>query len=887
LNHFVSPNAQNKFCKLENLRNESDVEQFLVVELLKDLGFTQDYTATKQTIPEQPIGKGRKRKNYRPDYITYLDKKRKKPVLLIDAKSPSKLAEEGLSDSQLYASVLRRKLEAPKPDQYCIGTNGIKLIVKHYDSDKVEHELLFSDFIDGNMKYESLRMKLSRQSLAVFPKQQIELFELKEPEKQDVISLFKACHKLIWKTEKRSPSSAFYEFTKLMFIKLNEDKKLRKKEELKKKIEAGLSLPKDEVVFGVHWVEREEKTDPNPVDSILFKNLRKQLEAEIAERKKKRIFDPNEKLDLEPTTIKEVVKLLEHHDMYGIDEDLNGKLFETFLTATMRGRELGQFFTPRSVVEFMTKMADLQANRDHLDHIMDACCGTGGFLIEAMSIMRDKVKTNISLSGSEKRHLIEQLTNECLYGIDAGKSPPVARIARINMFLHGDGGSRIYFADSLDKDLLIDKGIDEELKRDRLELRKKLLDGELEFDVVLTNPPFAMTYEKKKPNDCRILRKYLLAYRESKGVRRLRASLRSNVMFLERYWELLKTHGKFITIVDESLLNTSANRCFRDFIKENFIIRAVISLPKNTFVNAGSSAKSSILYLVKKSSEEEAQPHIFMATSINVGHTDSGKDSVELNDLPTILTKFEKFMHGEPIDPDEQCFVLSPEKLEDRLEVKWYDPYLESVVEAIKKVPHCYIRDLNYKLKYGASIDADYMGDVPFIRIENLRRNDVDLTDLQYISSAVYGKSLKKLYLQEGDILIERSGTYVGLCACLPQGFKNYVYGSYIIRLRLEDQKEIIAQYLTVFLNSELGRAQFDKLKTGALQFNINIQQIKQVLVPKPSLEVQRAIVKNVKSNLSTAKSLQIQYRKSLEKTDRIIADPLKKALKLQIPRQE
>jgi len=886
LNSYIAPDAKNKFCSLKNLGNESDVEQFFIIELLKDLGFTQDYISTKQAIPEEPIGKGRKRKNYRPDYIVYLDKAHMKPVLLIDAKSPSELAEEGLSDSQLYVSVLRRKMDAPKPDQYCIGTNGIKLITKHYDSDKIEHELMFSDFVDGNIKYESFKTNLSRQSLIAYSKKQIELFEFKKPEKQDVISLFKACHKLIWKTEKRSPSSAFYEFTKLMFIKLNEDKKLRKNEELKKKIEAGEPLPKDEIVFSVHWVEREQRTDPNPMDSILFKNLRDQLESEIAERKKKRIFDSNEKLDLEPTTIKEVVKLLEHYDMYGIDEDLNGRLFETFLTATMRGRELGQFFTPRSVVEFMTKIADLQANRNYIDRVMDACCGTAGFLIEAMTIMRDKIKTDISLDGSEKNRLIKELTNECLYGIDAGKSPPVARIARINMFLHGDGGSRIYFADSLDKDLVIEEGIDEELRRDRLELRRNLLDDNLKFDVVLTNPPFAMTYEKKKPNERRIFEKYVLAHKESKGARILRASLRSNVMFLERYWELLKPHGKFLTIVDESLLNTSASRPFRDFIKEKFIIRAVISLPKNTFVNAGSSAKSSVLYLIKKGSEEESQPHVFMATSNNVGHSDSGKDSPELNDLPAILMKFEKFMRGE-LNRDGQCFTVPPEKLSDRLEVKWYDPYLESIVDAIKKAPYCYIRDLKPKLKYGASIDADYIGDVPFIRIKNLRRNDIDLSDLQYVSSAVYGKSLKNLYLKDEDVLIERSGTYVGLCTCLPSGFENYVYGSYIIRLRLEDTKEIIPQYLAIFLNSELGRTQFDRLKTGALQFNINIQQIRQVIVPKPNLEVQRTIIENVQSNLSAAKQLREQYQDSLQKTDNIIAQSLEKTLNLQIPKQK
>ena len=62
--------------------------------------------------------------------------------------------------------------------------------------------------------------------------------------------------------------------------------------------------------------------------------------------------------------------------MFGIDAGLNGRLFETFLNAIMRGRDLGQFFTPRSVVKMMTEIADLMVTREHQDKVIDGCCGT-------------------------------------------------------------------------------------------------------------------------------------------------------------------------------------------------------------------------------------------------------------------------------------------------------------------------------------------------------------------------------------------------------------------------------------------------------------------------------------------------------------------------------
>lgn len=641
---------ENKFCKLKNLKNESDVEQFFIVPLFTELGFFPDHAETKSSIDGKTIGKGSEKKKYFPDYICFLDDKHKKPIIIIDTKSPNEDVDEGVDDAQLYASVIRRKLKSPKPNQICIGINGKIVKIKHFDEDETLFEIFFDDFIDGNKKFESFKKQFSRKNLSKqnFNGKDTSLFKYQKPPTNEAIkSLFEACHKLIWKTEKRSPSSAFYEFTKLMYVKINEDKKLRERKEIKEKIDAGEFLPQDSIIFCVDWVKREEEREPDPVNTILFRNLRKELENKISEKNKKRIFNKDEQIDLDPSTIKEVVKLLQHYDLYGVDEDLNGRLFETFLNATMRGKELGQFFTPRTVVKFMTEMADLQVSRNHIDRIIDACCGTGGFLIEAMVELSKKIEGVGSFTNKEKGELINKLKNEQLWGIDAGKSPPIARIARINMLLHKDGGSSMYFADALDKELHIEDGIDDELKKDRIELKKKLNEDKTKFNVVLTNPPFSMKYEKKTPNEKRILENYQLAFETNKkGKKSLRSSLRSTVMFLERYYDLLEDNGKLLTVMDESILNTDSNQIFRKYIKDKFIIKAVISLPRNTFVKADTSVKTSILYLRKKKSSDELQPKIFMAICNNIGHNDSGRDYPDKNELPSILKKFWKFERG-------------------------------------------------------------------------------------------------------------------------------------------------------------------------------------------------------------------------------------------------
>ncbi len=425
-----APNgATNKFCSLRNLRNESVVEQFFVFPLLVDLGYSSDYIATKTTIPQRTIGKGRKRKSYAPDYEVFARKSKDKPVLVVDAKHPDESAEEGVQDAQLYASPIRRRMPPPKPEQYCIGVNGHLLIVKHYNSDTAEHVLTFADFVDGSPKFDALRRELSRDAVAarLRSRADAEWFEFRKVTPSDLPSIFERCHRKIWKAEKRGPADAFHEFAKLMYVKIDEDRRLRERIAA---MPAATSpegyVPKNAVRFAEHWIVEMEETTQNPIQTILFARLAQEIEEQILRKEKKRIFEEDEGIELAPSTIKEVVKLLEHLDLFAVDEDLNGRLFETFLTATMRGEALGQFFTPRSVVKFVVDLARLRATPSFMDTILDGCCGTGGFLIQAMAVMSDSLNANRSLSSTERSASMRRLRTEALWGIDAGQKPPIA-----------------------------------------------------------------------------------------------------------------------------------------------------------------------------------------------------------------------------------------------------------------------------------------------------------------------------------------------------------------------------------------------------------------------------------------------------------------------------
>lgn len=630
---------ENKFCKKSSLRNESDVEQFFVIRLLKDVGYKDANIFPKHTFPYHSVGKGPKRKSHKPDYAIKIGRIWK---LVIEAKHPEDSINPFVHEAQDYANIINRGYIGYNPIRYCLITNGIKTKLVLVDQDKPILELNFEDFTEDNEKYRKLKEYISYNSLKSKVGKEEDIFEFREPQIDELKGVFQICHNIIRRKHKVAPKTAFYEFTKLLFIKLNEDRIINEK------IKDSITITKNDFKFSLHYIHQQEDRFDNPINDLLFKKYRDELEKKVVAGKKKRIFKDDEELNLSPITIKEIVKLIEHLNLSVVEEDWNGRVFENFLSAVIRGKELGQFFTPRTVVRFMVNMAGLKIRYDkdkeeyEPDLILDGCCGTGGFLIFALSDMFKKVEK----IPTDKKRLKQKIREKCIYGIDASEEDIVA-IARMNMYLHGDGGSHIYMADTLDKELYAEKGLPQE-RIDELKELKKKFDERLKFDVVLTNPPFAMKYERKDENQKRILKQYDIAYPEGReNSTEIRSSLSSNVMFIERYCDLLEKGGKLLTVIDESVLNTDTNAPFREYIRTHFIIKAIISLPKNAFVGADVGVKTSVLYLKKKKYPDEEQPPVFMGISKNIGHNDAGKLTSELNDLPRILDDFKRFENKE------------------------------------------------------------------------------------------------------------------------------------------------------------------------------------------------------------------------------------------------
>lgn len=275
--------------------------------------------------------------------------------------------------------MLRRTEDAPV--EYVMVTNGVTTIVSKWDGGQPLLRLSFTDFVNGKAKYQQLRELLDPSAFTDEGTDDTATatINIRRRSVNEINSDFAWCHRLIHRRESLGYSAAFMELVKLIFLKLLSDREVHRLHAVAAAPpETGIDIPVSDVRFSVPWIEARERDTPNPMNTIQFTELLRRLEDEIAQGHKKRIFNAGDRLLLSNETIKEIGRRIQGADLYAIDSDLNGRLFETFLNATLRGKDLGQYFTPRSVVKLGVRLAGIEVDANHQDVVLDACCGTAG-----------------------------------------------------------------------------------------------------------------------------------------------------------------------------------------------------------------------------------------------------------------------------------------------------------------------------------------------------------------------------------------------------------------------------------------------------------------------------------------------------------------------------
>lgn len=856
---------KNMFCKEKDLSNEASVEAIFVERLLNELGYPDDKIKRKESLKKIIIGKGSKKENYKPDYVL-LDSNNK-PKIVIDAKHPEINPADYHYQVSSYALKLNQKYKSENPVLYTIVTNGHQLIVYPWDSEQADLFLRFKDFKDENKKYKELFSYISYGTMNKQVKDQDdeEKYDFYRPNLNEVRKVFKECHNFIWKKEKISPTDAFYEFSKLMFIKLKEDEKINKL------INSGKKPKEEDFIFSIEWIDKMSVASEHPFDTILFRNIQEELEHQIKYNEKKRIFKKGEGLNLKASTVRGVVEKIQHYNFHGVDEDLAGRMFETFLNATVRGKALGQFFTPRGVVEYMSKCAPVkittepQKNIDEqISYVLDGCCGSGGFLIELMAKLIYSVKEKSTLTNSQKNEYISKIKKEHIFGIDA--NPKISKISRLNMYLHGDGGSKIFNADTLDKKCSIDTSMNNEQKDEMKELKKYLVEKEKKFDLILTNPPFSMRYSSSDKHEKEILEQYDIARTASGNLSR---SEKSNTLFIERYKDLLDEDGELLTVIDDTVLNGTKSQSYRDFILDNFIIIQIISLPFNTFFMADANIKTSILHLRKKK-QGETQGNIFMGITNNIGHDDHSRETPERNNLNDLADYFNiwrkegkiesKIINNditeEPLGCPMQVFEVKSEDLNtERLDAFYYSQELKEIKDKIIDLEKNGMieimtgKDFEILPTIKKSDEKEFENKMfKYFEIGDVTR---DGTIVDYRENYFHELPTRaRLNVESNDVIFAKNNSSRGTTVLIPEWYDNDLVTTGFIGVRPETKEEALV--LWNIFESEIFRKQIYYYSITASQPEIRNDIFEnEIMIPWPKNK------ENIKKMISNAKQAQ------------------------------
>ena len=486
--------------------------------------------------------------------------------------------------------------------------------------------------------------------------------------------LFK-CHNIIRNNDKLSPEAAFDEISKILFIKIRYER-----------TNSGTQIfSKEEFLKQKKMYDAVKSKESPDYYQFLFNKTKEDFA-------KDHLFDENETIKIRENSFEQIVKELQVYNLSTTSDDVKGIAFEQFLGRTFRG-ELGQFFTPRTIVDFMVSVLDPQEG----EYICDPCCGSGGFLIRAFEYVREHIenevevrkedvkkslftddysklpkkeqekndqkvidafsKMNYELDINNPMGRLRSLSFDCIYGTDA--NPRMARTAKMNMIMHGDGHGGVHHHDGL----LNVNGI-----------------WEGRFDVILTNPPFGARIDKElkiteadRFTDIEKIKAYEKRYGKENYDNALKQvndhinqpildlfqigkfSGLTEVLFIERCLNLLKPGGRMGIVLPEGVLNNTNLQKVRDFVESKAKILLIVSIPQDVFMAAGATVKPSLLFF-KKFTENEAEE--YNRIYIQVSHEVEAKYDEEMTDIDVKLAKRGK----EALTKDEKKSLRSRKK---------------------------------------------------------------------------------------------------------------------------------------------------------------------------------------------------------------------------------
>lgn len=766
LKEWISENITDFSSKI---KTEEDVKIHIILPYLSLLGFDSSKIRFENAMPVQA---GTKKITVQSDIEI---EEGGNTEIVIDVKAPN----VSLNDKEILQSISYAKLVSTPPALYAIVTNGIDIISTNIYTGRKSAEIPTRSELVRDIS------RTRKKTLSQIEIREVKSLMLTLNNSDELYKIIKKCKDLIEKRGLVRSDQSFKEMTKILLVKMNEEKRAKNGKTNRFQIEVLKKLAKaEEVTIYEEFINLfQEALVTYPIYSNATETLK------ITDHK----------------CLLKVIEELEPWSFIGTGDDIKGTVYEIFLKSTLRG-DFDQYFTPREIVDFIVRYADPKIG----DKILDPACGSGGFLIQSFLYVNQKI-IDTPCSELDRKLKFNELIDKCLWGGEADEDLHV--LAKINLIMHGDGYNNIYQGDSLSNQKLPNNY----------------------FNLILTNPPFTIPYTFKD-----ILNKYEMGFN--------RENQELDILFVEKCIRSLdeKAGGELYIILPEGLLNLPYYQSFREWLLSKCYITLSISLPEGAFIPFGKSVSKTAILGLRKKNENNKPEYIFLGTAKEVGY-EVGKSTykkIDKNDLSFFSLQSVQIFEGiQSTENGGECAWI---KQEDVTNYRIDASYLINTID-IKNLHRSFpiLKRLDKICTFNnVSIvpkkDIEYY----YLEIPDVSPNTGTISNIRKLKGDEIGNSF---YIAHGgDLAYCRINPRKNRVFIIPKDFDTVLVSKEAYIINLLEESDIISNYvLATILQSDLVKSQLVRLATGSSSSRARVQEkafLNSVFIPIPSETVQRKI---------------------------------------------
>ncbi|MDR2651213.1 MAG: N-6 DNA methylase [Prevotellaceae bacterium] len=548
------------------------------------------------------------------------------------------------------------------------------------------------------------------------------------------------------------------------------------------------------------------------------------------------VFEDEDAITLDSDSIVFAVGQIQEFCITESERDVIGDAFEVFVSKALKDGE-GQFFTPRNVIKMMVDIIDPDEN----SMIIDPACGTGGFLIESLRHVWEKIEAkakNLGWLETRSKEEKQYVASTCFRGID--KDSFMAKVTKAYMAIIGDGRGGVFCENSLEYPKEWNSKC-----QDKIDLGK--------FDVVFTNPPFGSKIPVKEEN---ILKQYDTGFQwrynddtdhwEKTG--KLKKQEEPQILFIERCLSLLKEGGRMAIVLPSGILGNERETYLRQYILSKGFLFAIVELPSETF-SPHVTINTSVLFIQKGKNEKK---DIFISINEYCGHDKKGRQT-DKDDIPAVSGIYHKSRVA-----NENNFFIKPDLLEHSFVAK---RYLRKYIDNLVKIESSKYKIVDFgniivSIHNGANIDdasiyVEKKQGIPYILVKTVTKEGINFENLKYIKQSLEtNRDVIKNIVDENSIVMTRAGNS-GIAANIPPDLVGGVASGFLINIKI--RKNINPYYIVSYLNSEYGQLQLEKITSGSILQSIRSSELKKIKIILPTEEIQNAIGNKIKEAVYAA----------------------------------